>query len=98
MHKIQQSNEYKILKALLGERKVLKYSMPAKTASEIAKDADVKTGSVYATLNRMEDKGYVKSKLEAPISAPQYNITEKGNVIYDAWQRIVKGEENSESL
>lgn len=52
----------------------------------------LKRGTVYVTLNRMEDKGYIESRQEerqANISgAPRrlYRVTGYGEKIYEAWQ------------
>jgi DNA-binding PadR family transcriptional regulator len=52
----------------------------------------LKRGTVYVTLNRMENKGYIESRQEeqqANISgAPRrlYRVTGYGEKIYEAWQ------------
>jgi DNA-binding PadR family transcriptional regulator len=52
----------------------------------------LKRGTVYVTLGRMQDKGYVDSRQEAPqpdargIPRRLYRLTGYGQKIYDAWQ------------
>jgi DNA-binding PadR family transcriptional regulator len=52
----------------------------------------LKRGTVYVTLNRMEDKGYIESRHEEPRAnmsgAPRrlYRVTGYGEEIYQVWQ------------
>ena len=56
----------------------------------------LKRGTVYVTLGRMEDKGYVKSRLEdAPSEAgglPRriYQPTPLGRRVLDAWDQVAR--------
>ena len=55
-------------------------------------DGRLKRGSVYVTLNRMEEKGYVayRTEVSAPIEGgmrrPLYRCTGYGERVYRAWQ------------
>ena len=55
----------------------------------------LKRGTVYVTLGRMEDKGYVSSRTEdAPPDAGglprrMYTVTPFGERVLDAWTRVV---------
>src|SRR5262249_52809176 len=52
----------------------------------------LKRGTVYVTLDRMEDKGYVQSRLEEPrpnasgMARRLYRVTGYGQKIFEAWQ------------
>jgi PadR family transcriptional regulator PadR len=52
----------------------------------------LKRGTVYVTLDRMEDKGYVKSRLEEPrpnvsgLPRRLYRVTGYGQKIFQAWE------------
>lgn len=52
----------------------------------------LKRGTIYVTLNRMEDKGYVESRLEEPerptsgIPRRLYKVTGYGQKVYEIWQ------------
>ena len=52
----------------------------------------LKRGTVYVTLDRMEDKGYVQSRQEEPrpdasgIPRRLYRVTGYGRKIFDIWQ------------
>lgn len=52
----------------------------------------LKRGTVYVTLSRMEDKGYLKSRQEEPqpdasgIPRRLYRATGYGQKVYEAWQ------------
>lgn len=56
----------------------------------------VKRGTVYVTLGRMEDKGYVESCTEPPapgaIGLPRrlYRPTAFGAAVFDAWTRAAR--------
>jgi DNA-binding PadR family transcriptional regulator len=60
----------------------------------------LKRGTVYVTLSRMEDKGYVQSRLEereaGAMGLPRrlYRVTGYGQRVYEAWQ-VVKDARNS---
>jgi DNA-binding PadR family transcriptional regulator len=52
----------------------------------------IKRGTVYVTLDRMEDKGYVKSRQEDPqpnasgIPRRLYRVTGYGQKVFEIWQ------------
>jgi DNA-binding PadR family transcriptional regulator len=52
----------------------------------------LKRGTIYVTLDRMEDKGYVQSRLEEPrpnvsgMPRRLYRVTGYGQKILEAWQ------------
>lgn len=56
----------------------------------------LKRGTVYVTLGRMEEKGYVRSRLEAPPSntggLPRrlYQATALGRRVLSAWSRVAQ--------
>jgi DNA-binding PadR family transcriptional regulator len=56
-------------------------------------DGKLKRGTVYVTLGRMEDKGYVESRQEAQsteaVGLPRrlYKPTAKGAAVLKAWER-----------
>src|SRR5918997_272697 len=56
-----------------------------------ASDRQLKRGTVYVTLGRMEEKGYITSRLEAPPSGtgglPRriYAVTALGRRMFAAW-------------
>jgi DNA-binding PadR family transcriptional regulator len=63
---------------------------------ELVRESDgrLKRGSVYVTLNRMEEKGYVAFREEAaaPIEGgmprPLYRATGQGARVFRAWQLV----------
>lgn len=77
---------------------ILNYLM-SKTRSyglELVKESDgiLKRGTVYVTLNRMEEKGFVSSTLKASkgIGGPPrrvYEITGKGAMAFSRWQLLL---------
>jgi DNA-binding PadR family transcriptional regulator len=56
----------------------------------------VKRGTVYVTLGRMQDKGYVESRTEPPapgaIGLPRrlYRPTAYGVAVFKAWTRVAR--------
>lgn len=52
----------------------------------------LRRGTIYVTLSRMEDKGYVESRLEEPerptsgLPRRLYRATGFGQKVYEAWQ------------
>ena len=54
----------------------------------------LKRGTVYVTLQRMEEKGYVQSRLEAPdrstpgLPRRLYEATAAGRRVYDLWNMV----------
>jgi PadR family transcriptional regulator, regulatory protein PadR len=54
----------------------------------------LKRGTIYVTLDRMEDKGYVKSRLEEPrpnvsgLPRRLYRVTGYGQKAFEAWQLV----------
>jgi DNA-binding PadR family transcriptional regulator len=61
-----------------------------------ASDGQLKRGTVYVTLGRMEEKGYIASRLEsAPHGAgglPRrlYDATALGRRVLDAWTHVAR--------
>jgi DNA-binding PadR family transcriptional regulator len=56
-------------------------------------DGRVKRGTVYVLLGRLEEKGYVASKIEVSESAiPRrvYRLTALGRQVFDAWSRLAE--------
>ena len=61
---------------------------------ELVKESggSLKRGTIYVTLNRMEDKGFIESWLEdtkeGQLGPPrrQYKVTAKGARAFDGWQ------------
>jgi DNA-binding PadR family transcriptional regulator len=55
-------------------------------------NAQLSRGTIYVTLNRMEDKGYVESRLETPprptsgLPRRLYRPTGFGQRVYELWQ------------
>ena len=56
----------------------------------------LKRGTVYVTLGRMEEKGYVRSRLEAPplntggLPRRLYQATALGRRVLNAWTRVAR--------
>ena len=56
----------------------------------------LKRGTVYVTLGRMEDKGYVRSRLEAPpvnaggLPRRLYEATALGQRVLNTWTRVAR--------
>jgi PadR family transcriptional regulator PadR len=56
----------------------------------------LKRGTVYVTLGRMEDKGYIRSRLEAPpartggLPRRLYECTALGKRVLTAWTRVAR--------
>jgi DNA-binding PadR family transcriptional regulator len=79
-----------ILDLLVGRREM--YGLELVTASR----GRLKRGTVYVTLARMEEKGYIKSHLEdAPPEAgglPRrvYEATPFGRRVLDAWAHVAR--------
>jgi DNA-binding PadR family transcriptional regulator len=79
------AKESLILELLVGAREM--YGLELVTAS----DGALKRGTIYVTLGRMEDKGYVSSRLEAAPPAagglPRriYSPTPLGRAVIAAW-------------
>jgi len=61
-----------------------------------ASDGELKRGTVYVTLGRMEEKGYIASRLEDPPPATgglprrMYAVTALGRQVRDTWQFVVE--------
>jgi DNA-binding PadR family transcriptional regulator len=57
----------------------------------VASRGRLKRGTVYVTLGRMEDKGFIRSREEAPppdeggLPRRLYRATPLGRQVYDAW-------------
>ena len=50
----------------------------------------LRRGTIYVTLGRMEEKGYIKSRRESDkeVTGPKrrfYKVTAKGKQVYNAW-------------
>ena len=79
-----------ILELLIGRREM--YGLELVSASK----GRLKRGTVYVTLGRMEEKGYVRSRLEdAPPDAgglPRrvYEATPFGRRVLDAWAQVAR--------
>ena len=79
-----------ILDLLIGRREM--YGLELVSASK----GRLKRGTVYVTLGRMEEKGYVRSRLEdAPPDAgglPRrvYEATPFGRRVLDAWAQVAR--------
>lgn len=77
--------ELLVLELLLSEGRM--YGLELVTASK----GELKRGTVYVTLGRMEEKGYIKSRLEdAPAASgglPRrvYELTALGRRVCDVW-------------
>ena len=56
----------------------------------------LKRGTVYVTLGRMEEKGYIRSRLEAPptktggLPRRLYEATALGRRVSSAWTRVAR--------
>ena len=56
----------------------------------------LKRGTVYVTLGRMEEKGYIRSRLEAPpatiggLPRRLYEATALGRRVLSAWTRVAR--------
>ena len=56
----------------------------------------LKRGTIYVTLARMEDKGYVTSRLEAPpadaggLPRRRYRPTALGRRVFEAWTQVAR--------
>lgn len=83
------SKEALVLELLLADADSM-YGLELVTASR----GELKRGTVYVTLGRMEEKGYIKSRLEdAPPSAgglPRrlYRATPLGRQVLNAWSAV----------
>jgi PadR family transcriptional regulator, regulatory protein PadR len=83
------SKEALVLELLLADADSM-YGLELVTASR----GELKRGTVYVTLGRMEEKGYIKSRLEdAPRSAgglPRrlYRATPLGRQVLNAWSVV----------
>jgi DNA-binding PadR family transcriptional regulator len=80
------SGKQEIILAMLHDGKEM-YGLELVEAS----GGRLKRGTVYVTLGRMEDKGYVESRTEdaqpGAIGLPRrlYRVTGLGRRVYDAW-------------
>ena len=69
-----------------------------------ASDGRLKRGTIYVTLRRMEDKGYVESKQElkpryaSGLPRRLYGVTGLGSKVYQAWQVAVEAHRSSLKL
>jgi DNA-binding PadR family transcriptional regulator len=77
-----------VLELLLESRSQEMYGLEMVTASHDR----LKRGTVYVTLDRMEDKGYIKSRQEEPrpdasgIPRRLYRVTRYGQKAFEIWQ------------
>jgi PadR family transcriptional regulator, regulatory protein PadR len=83
--------EATILRLLLASRKEM-YGLQIVAESEGA----IGRGTVYVTLSRMEDKGFVESKQETPpegatgLPRRLYRVTGEGSRVLRAWERAAR--------
>jgi|SRR5947207_15607476 DNA-binding PadR family transcriptional regulator len=80
--------EYVVMNMLIGARREM-YGLELVDRSE----GEVKRGTIYVTLNRLEEKGYVSSKKEpeAPgIASPRrlYKPTGLGEKVFRAFESV----------
>src|SRR5690349_23928877 len=71
------------------------YGVTVRQEIELRTKRDVSIGAVYATLDRLEDKGYVKSRTGAPTperggrSKRLFRVTPRGAAAVDRTQRAL---------
>lgn len=84
------SKEFIILDLLISKSKREKYGLELVSMSE----GRLKRGTVYVTLSRMEDKGYVQSRPENPdptasgLPRRLYRVTGLGETVFRAWSAV----------
>jgi hypothetical protein len=83
------SKEALILDLLLREEEMYGLQLVAASGQRL------KRGTVYVTLGRMEEKGYIVSRLESPAGAGglprrQYKATALGRRVLSTWARIAR--------
>lgn len=84
--------EFTVLNLLIGRPKSEKYGLELVALSE----GQLKRGTIYVTLSRMEDKGYIESSLEkrnmpaAGTPRRLYRATGLGERVYTAWSLAQK--------
>src|SRR5688572_232541 len=82
------AKEHIVLTSLLSNQE--KYGLQLVAES----NGELKKGTVYVLLNRMEDKGYITSRKEEPVpdaigpARRLYRITGHGRRVVDAWSQI----------
>lgn len=84
--RLPSAKEVLVLEMLLGTQKMYGLEMVKQ------KPKDLKRGTIYVTLNRMEDRGLIVSEKEdnpniAGLARRLYRITGYGQQSYKAWQR-----------
>jgi PadR family transcriptional regulator PadR len=82
--------EHAILELLVGDGELFGLQLVERSASA------VKRGTVYVTLGRMQEKGYIESRTEPPvpgaIGLPRrlYRPTAYGVGVFRAWSRAAR--------